>query len=69
MNLSCALKRPREWPNRSLANRHIASAIELQQAQRIFCAVTHICVTTNARYCKQIQLWSNDGTGDRQRII
>jgi hypothetical protein len=31
--------------------------------------MTHICVTANARYGEQVQLWSHDSAGNCKRII
>jgi hypothetical protein len=69
MNLSCALKGPRERPDSALSNWHVCSTVELQQAQCVLCAVTNIRVATNARYRKEVQLWSHDGAGNCQRVI
>jgi hypothetical protein len=69
VNIGGALQWSRERPNSTLSNWNISSTVELQQAQRILCAVTYIGVATNARHREEIQLWSHDRAGNRQSII
>jgi hypothetical protein len=69
MNLSCALKGPRERADRTLSNWYVCSTVELQQAQCVLRAMTNIRVATNARYREKVQLWSHNGAGNRQRVI